>query len=82
MTDKTTNHFAITDTAKSPTGTPLSGLDDTGGRSFDYGVSSNARKADPLTDGGVYCMTCHDRSSMIGKDDCWACHRHGDGGRW
>ena len=40
------------------------------------------RGADWLVDGGTYCNTCHDRTSMVSKDNCYACHRHGDGGRW
>lgn len=81
-----TNHFAINDTTKSPTGTPLSGWWMRSGgqwiRSFAYSLISNASGADPLTDGGTYCNTCHDRTSMVGKDNCYDCHRHGDGGRW
>jgi len=81
-----TNHFAISDRAKSPTGTPLDGYYAKQGnqwqKTFEYNVNSNASGADPVTDGGTYCMTCHDRTSMVGKDDCYQCHRHGDVGRW
>lgn len=81
-----TNHFAINDTTKSPTGTPLDGyfarVQGSWQKTFDYNLSSNATNADPVTDGGTYCMTCHDRTSMVTKDNCYECHRHGDVGRW
>ena len=81
-----TNHFAISDTTKSPTGTPLDGYFEKQGnqwlKTFEYNVSSNASGADPVTDAGTYCMTCHDRTSMVTKDDCYSCHRHGDVSRW
>ena len=48
---------------------------------FDYGITDNLNKAD-ASSGGYWCNSCHERLSMTGKDNCYACHRHGDGGRF
>lgn len=82
-----TNHFGAVDMVMDLDGTtPLDGYYVRQGgqwlKTFEYGLSSNASGADPVVDGGAWCNTCHGRTSMVGKDDCYACHRHGDGSRF
>jgi predicted CXXCH cytochrome family protein len=48
---------------------------------YDYGVVNNLDKND-YTSGGYWCNACHDRYAMTGKENCYGCHRHGDGGRF
>jgi formate-dependent nitrite reductase cytochrome c552 subunit len=43
-----------------------------------YSLTDN-NGADPLVSGGYWCNTCHNRSSMDTKSNCYGCHRHGDG---
>jgi predicted CXXCH cytochrome family protein len=82
----TTSHFMLVDTVKSRTGVALDGYYAKQGnnwlQTFDYGVVTNASSADPVSDAGTWCNTCHNRTAMVTKDDCYACHRHGDGGRF
>lgn len=82
-----TNHFSAVDTVYDFDGvTPLPGwfarISGSWQDTLDYDLSSNAGGADPVTDGGTFCNTCHDRTSMVTKDNCYSCHHHGDGGRW
>jgi predicted CXXCH cytochrome family protein len=48
---------------------------------YNYAITNNQDKND-FTSGGYWCNTCHNRYSMTGKENCYDCHRHGDGGRW
>jgi predicted CXXCH cytochrome family protein len=48
---------------------------------YAYGITNNLDKSD-VTSGGYWCNTCHVRLSMTGKENCYGCHRHGDGGRF
>lgn len=48
---------------------------------YNYSITDNVDKND-LTSGGYWCNTCHNRYSMTGKENCYSCHRHGDGGRF
>jgi hypothetical protein len=52
-----------------------------GAQEFAYGVTNNLDKSD-FTSGGYWCNSCHDRLAMTGKENCYGCHRHGDGGRF
>jgi hypothetical protein len=76
----------LVDTVRSRTGVPLDGYYVKQGPSwlqtFDYGVVTNASSADPVSDAGAWCNTCHNRTAMVTKDNCYGCHRHGDGGRF
>lgn len=48
---------------------------------FNYALTNNLDTND-LTSGGYWCNSCHDRTAMTGKSNCYSCHRHGDGGRF
>jgi hypothetical protein len=48
---------------------------------YAYGITDNLDKAD-TTSGAYWCNTCHVRYAMTGKENCYGCHRHGDGGRF
>ena len=63
-------------------GTPVTQNPILPGGTFDYDFSINTSSGDPLNDGGAFCNTCHDRTSMVGQNNCGDCHRHGDGGRF
>lgn len=79
----TTNLFAVRDTVRNKAGTAYLFFQDRSNdpQIFRYAITDNQSKADS-TSGGYWCNTCHDRTSMTGKENCYACHRHGDGGRW
>ena len=81
------NLFAVVDTVRNKAGTAyLDGyFERVGGtwqKTFAYGINVNTAAAASTVDGGAWCNTCHNRTSMVGQDNCWSCHRHGDGGRW
>jgi predicted CXXCH cytochrome family protein len=79
----TTTLFRVLDQTlgMAPDDTALAFWDRKGAAEWEYGITNNLDKAD-LTSGGWWCNTCHDRSSMTGKENCYNCHRHGDGGRF
>lgn len=80
----TPNLFAVVDTLKNKAGTSALFFNG-GGRNdpniYRYAITNNLATADS-TSGGWWCNSCHDRTSMTGKSNCYACHRHGDGGRF
>lgn len=82
----TTSLFSLVDTVRSPTGTPLGGyyarVSGTWQKTLAYGFVTNANTNDATIDGGAWCNTCHNRTAMVGQDNCGNCHRHGDGGRF
>jgi predicted CXXCH cytochrome family protein len=47
---------------------------------YAYAITNNSDKND-VTSGAYWCNSCHVRLSMTGKENCYGCHRHGDGGR-
>jgi hypothetical protein len=77
-----TNLYAMVDTIRDTSGTALAGyyqrVQGQWRDTLAYGFSSNASGAEPRTDGGTWCMTCHNRTSMVSQDNCGSCHRHGD----
>jgi predicted CXXCH cytochrome family protein len=48
---------------------------------YAYAITDNVDKND-VTSGAYWCNSCHKRYSMTGKENCYGCHRHGDGGRF
>jgi predicted CXXCH cytochrome family protein len=76
--------FAVIDTVLSKSGAYLP-YEETQGQTtttiWAYGITNNLDKND-VTSGGYWCNTCHDRTAMTGKANCYGCHRHGDGGRF
>lgn len=56
----------------------LSNRGDTLVNTFDYKVILNDVGTDDLLQGMGWCNTCH-RRDMRGRDNCFSCHRHGDG---
>lgn len=54
---------------------------DRGDTVWNYALTDNQNKSD-FTSGGYWCNSCHNRTSMTGKQNCFGCHRHGDGGRF
>jgi predicted CXXCH cytochrome family protein len=73
-----TSQFAIVDTLRSKDGTTYlqSVYDRKGASTFEYGIVDDAGGV-PAQDGGYYCMSCHDRTGMVTKRDCFTCHYHG-----
>jgi predicted CXXCH cytochrome family protein len=77
-----TNLYAMVDTIRDTSGTALAGyyqrVQGQWRDTLAYGFSANASGAAPVTDGGSWCMTCHNRTAMVSQDNCGSCHRHGD----
>jgi len=74
-----TNLFSIVDTTKSKDGSTYlpSVLDRKGTQtSFTYSITDDS-DGTGVQNGGRMCMSCHDRTGMITKGDCWNCHYHG-----
>ena len=78
-----TNVFGVIAPTFGPGGVPLKGWGGADWTLTNYSfstISNSKRTPTPDADnGGVWCNSCHDRSGMIGKDNCTACHAHSDG---
>lgn len=74
-----TNLFSVVDTVTSKDGTTF--LPAVYGRkgesTFQYSMSDDT-DGTGVRNGGYFCMTCHTRTGMITKGDCWSCHYHGN----
>ena len=73
-----TSQFAIVDTLRSKDlSTYLrSYYDRKGASTLAYGIVDDGGGV-PAQDGGYYCMSCHDRTGMVTKGNCFTCHYHG-----
>lgn len=85
----TTNLFQAVDTVRAKAASPpywngayLQGYTGNTTKSFAYGVITNANTTNPQRDAATWCNTCHARTAMLSKDNCFTCHKHGDGGRF
>lgn len=77
----TTTLFSVVDTVKDKAGTAFLPFIDRGINTFVYGITDNNTSTGSMS-GAYWCNTCHDRTAMVGKTNCFSCHRHGDGGRF
>jgi hypothetical protein len=80
----TTTLFSVVDTLRNKAGTDYLFFKDRKASDpeiYAYGITDNLDKND-VTSGGYWCNTCHIRYSMTAKENCYSCHRHGDGTRF
>ncbi len=73
-----TNNFAMVDTVRTKDlSAYIMHTPKRGSPTYIYSMTDDT-DGTGTQNGGAYCMTCHDRTGMISKGDCWSCHMHGD----